>query len=117
MQYITLFQPMRSTFQKKKNISTQAAVDTHRAFRNSSRMYPQRIYFTYVLLVGEPNETNLAVVRAGDDQRERRVKAGPVDPPVVSLQHVLHHGVGSPEEVGVDPRDHVVVLLDGRRMG
>ena len=38
-------------------------------------------------------ELHLAVVRAGDDERERRVESSPVDAPVVALQHVLDHRV------------------------
>ena len=38
-------------------------------------------------------DTTGPVVRAGDDERERRVESSPVDAPVVALQHVLDHRV------------------------
>lgn len=53
----------------------------------------------------------LTVVCSRDDERKDGMKAGPVHPPIVTLQHVLHNGVRSPKEIGVHPRNHVVVLL------
>lgn len=58
--------------------------------------------------------SHLTVIRPRDDQGKGWVEAGPVHTPVVALQHVLHHGIGSPEQVRVHLRHHVVVLLKKR---
>lgn len=52
-------------------------------------------------------EFDLSIVRPRDNEGEGGVEGGPVNPPVVTLQDVLDHGVRHPEQVcltgGLDP--------------
>jgi hypothetical protein len=47
-------------------------------------------------------DLDLAIVGAGDDEREGRVEGGPVDTTVVALKDILDNSVAASEEVGVD---------------
>ena len=45
------------------------------------------------LVIVHPPELDLPVVGPGHDERHGGVEGGPVDTPVVTLQHMLHHRV------------------------
>ena len=45
----------------------------------------------------------MSVVAATEDEGQRGVEGGPVDAPVVPLEHVLHHRIPAAEELGGGP--------------
>lgn len=55
---------------------------------------------------------DLAVVRAGHDEGQRGMEGGPVDAPVVPLQHILHHRIATAEQIRVHLHPPVVSLID-----
>ena len=54
---------------------------------------------SHLVIVHSP-ELDLPVVGPAHYERHAGVEVGPVDAPVVPLQHVLHHGVRLAEQVG-----------------
>ena len=46
-------------------------------------------------------QLDLAVIRARDNEGQRGVEGGPVDTPIVALQHILHNRIPAAEQVRI----------------
>mmetsp|Transcript_35164 Transcript_35164/g.101267 ORF Transcript_35164/g.101267 Transcript_35164/m.101267 type:complete len:220 (-) Transcript_35164:378-1037(-) len=76
---------------------------------------PERVDLPRLRVV-HPPKLDQAVIRAGHDERKRRVEGRPVHTPLVAFQHVLHHGVGSAEHIAGALRRGRAATADGDRL-
>ena len=44
-------------------------------------------------------QLDLTIVSTGHDQRQRRMKAYPINSAIVTLQHMLHNSISLPEQL------------------